>query len=445
MIKRLIYNRLSDIITNSSKAILLTGARQVGKTYIIRELGEKMFDNFIEINFIENSEIANYFKKPKSVDEILLRLSTLYGKQMVKGKTLIFFDEIQVCPDLVTSIKFLVDEGSYRYAMSGSLLGVELNDLRSQPVGYIDVIDMHPLDLKEFVQALGVGDDVINHLYKCFSENSPVDEFVHNRMMQLVRLYLLVGGMPAVVAKYLESNNLRLVTDEQQAILRLYKKDIAQYDPQRKLYLNEIFDLIPPELNEKNKRFILKSLNENMKFNRYENSFLWLKDAGVAIPTYNVEEPTLPLLLSRSRNLFKLFQNDVGLLAAQYASNIQLKILNGEDQINYGSIYENFVAQELTCHGFPTYYFNSKKHGELDFVIEHNDAVLPIEVKSGKEYLRHRALVNIMDVRNYGLTSAIVLCNDNISVVDSITYYPIYMTMFINRKEPSDLIVDIGN
>lgn len=232
----------------------------------------------------------------------------------------------------------------------------------------------------------------------------------------------------------------------QQDIIRLYKRDIAQYDPGNKLYIEEIFNLIPPELNAKNKRFILKRLNENAKFERYQNSFLWLKNAGVALPVYNVEEPKIPLLLARLRNLFKLFQNDIGLLAAQYAEGIQLRIIKGDKNINFGSIYENAVAQELVAHGLEPYYYNNKKRGELDFVIELGNKILPIEVKSGKDYNTHRALSNIMECNEYELSEAIVFNNDNLRVENNIVYAPIYMMMFLKKSNtaPAYYKVDLS-
>ena len=220
----------------------------------------------------------------------------------------------------------------------------------------------------------------------------------------------------------------------QQDIIRLYKRDIAQYDLNNKLYIEEIFNLIPPELNAKNKRFILKRLNEHAKFERIEASFLWLTNAGVALPVYNVEEPKMPLLLARSRNLFKLFQSDIGLLACQYAEGIQLRIIKGDKSINFGSIYENAVAQELVAHDIVPYYYNNKKRGELDFVVELDSKVLPIEVKSGKDYETHRALSNIMDCGEYDLPKAIVFNNDNLQVVGKIVYAPIYMVMFLEKN-----------
>lgn len=433
MIKRKISHFISDYYKNNRNALLITGARQIGKTFSIREFG-RSFKTFVEINFVETPEAIEIFKGAKSSNDILLRLSALTTTPLIKGETLIFFDEVQKCPEIVTAIKFLVDEGSYRYILSGSLLGVELKDLRSEPVGYMGIKDMYPIDFEEFISYIGINENIISTLRQAWEQRTPVDQLIHTKMMELFRLYLIVGGMPAVVSKYLKTNNLQEVMTIQQDIIRLYRRDIAQYDPNNKLYIEEIFNLIPPELNAKNKRFILKRLNENAKFERYQNSFLWLTNAGVALPVYNVEEPKTPLLLARSRNLFKLFQNDIGLLAAQYAEGIQLRIIKGDKDINYGSIYENAVAQEFAAHGITPYYYNNKKRGELDFVIELNGRVVPIEVKSGKDYEVHRALSNIMDCGEYDLPEAIILTNDNLQVVNKFIYAPIYMTMFIERN-----------
>lgn len=432
MLKRKIDNYIRNYYETTRNALLITGARQIGKTYSIRQFG-KTFKSFIEINFIESPAAVELFKGATSSGDILLRLSAMTSVPLIKGDTLIFFDEVQECPEIVTAIKFLVDEGSYRYILSGSLLGVELKDLRSEPVGYMGVKDMYPLDFEEFISCVGINDTVIGALREAWTHRRAVDEFVHGKIMELFRLYLVVGGMPAVVSGYIESNNLQEVMTIQRDIIRLYKRDIAKYDPDNKLYIEEIFDLIPSELNAKNKRFILKRLNEHAKFDRVENSFLWLKNAGVALPVYNVEEPKLPLVLSRSRNLFKLFQSDVGLLACQYAEGIQLRVINGDKNINFGSIYENAVAQELVAHEIVPCYYNNKKRGELDFVVELNGAVLPIEVKSGKDYATHRALSNIMDCDQYDLPEAVVFNNDNLRVAGKIVYAPVYMAMFLEK------------
>ena len=423
--------------------MLITGARQTGKSFSIRHFGATHFESLIEINFVDMPEAVKVVSEAKSSKDILLRLSALTNQPLIEGKTLDFLDEVQECPEIVTAIKFLVEEGSYRYTLSGSLLGIELNDLRSEPVGYLEIKEMFPLDIEEFFAALGVNQMVMDEVKEAWELKRPVDSFVHDKLMELFRLYLIVGGMPAVVQKYLDTNNLQEVLAEQQAIFHLYKRDIAKYDRNHKLYIEEIFDLIPSELNAKNKRFVLKNLNENLKFSRYENSFIWLKDAGVALPVYNVEEPVVPLKLSRSRNLFKLFQNDVGLLACQYAEGIQLQLLTDAKSINYGSIYENAVAQELHAHGFDLYYFNSKKQGELDFVVEKGGKTYPIEVKSGKDYQRHNALSNVMANEDYQIPQAYVFSNGNVSQEGRVLYLPIYMTAFLEKQTPIDVVYKV--
>ena len=443
MINRKAYHFLRDFFTNEKRALLVTGARQVGKTFTVRKIGKEIFEQVVEINFIEQPDAVELFSHPKSAEEILMRISAFTSKKLIPGKTLIFFDEVQECDEMVTAIKFLVDEGSYRYVMSGSLLGVELKDLRSVPVGYMGELEMYPLDLEEFARAVGIGDEVLEHLKDCYEGQKPVDEFIHKRMVELVRLYMIVGGMPAAVQKYLDTNNLRNVLNEQRDIIRTYKRDITKYEKEHKLQIEEIYNLIPSELNAKNKRFILKELGEKARFARYESGFLWLKDAGVALPTYNVEAPTMPLLLNKQRNLFKLFLNDVGLLAAMYGGDIQVRLLNNLN-VNYGAAFENLVAQELYAHGFAIdhdlFYFNSKKQGELDFVVEYQGEVLPIEVKSGKDYERHRALSNIIDNEEYAIPKAFVFCQENTQIKGRLVYPPIYMIMFLQNEKNDDLI-----
>lgn len=443
---RMIENRIQSFFEKiPNQALMITGARQVGKTYVIRKYAREHFEYVIEINFIENQDAIGLFENAKSSDDILLRISTLTDVPLEKGRTLIFFDEIQECKEMVTAIKFLVEEGSFRYILSGSLLGVELKDIRSVPVGYMTVMEMYPMDFFEFCRANKVSEKVMEHLKECFTHRLPVDQMIHDKMMSLFQLYLIIGGMPAVVDTYIRTNNIRTVMEIQKGIIYSYIRDIAKYDPEERLYLKDIFELIPSELNAKNKRFILKSLNENFKFSRYEHSFIWLKEAGVALPAYCAQEPVSPLVLSRSTNLFKLFASDVGLLASMYANGLQIKILQGEKDINFGAVYENATAQELKAHGFDLYYFQSKKQGELDFVIEQNGNIIPIEVKSGKTYARHRALDQVLNCGQYGISEAIVFCNENVQVKDGrIFYCPIYMVGFLQREaEQEELLYSI--
>ena len=441
MLKRKISDYLESYFTpNRREALLITGARQVGKSYAIREFGKSHYSSFIEINLLEDSIARTSISKASNSKDLLLRISAIASQPLIKGKTLIFFDEVQVVPEIVTAIKFLVEEGSYQYVLSGSLLGIGLKGISSMPVGYLTVKEMYPLNLEEFYRACGISDNIFSVLEEAFKAEREIDSIIHRKLMELFRLYLIVGGMPAVVQTYLDTNDIKKVVNKQREILSMYVEDISQYDINNKLYIKDIFNLIPAELNNPNKRFILKNLNENTKFSRLEDSFIWIREAGVAIGVYNIEEPKLPLELAKLRNLFKLFSNDVGLLACQYAAGIQLRILNNDIDINYGSIYENAVAEELYSHGLKLYYFNSKKQGELDFVIKLDDKLLPIEVKSGKNYLRHNALKNVIENKDYEIEKAYVLYNENIKRVGNIVYLPIYLMMFIKNREIENLI-----
>ncbi len=433
MLTRTVDRILIDHFKISKTALLIEGARQIGKTFSIRQFGKK-FKTYIEINFIEQPEAISLFKDLSNTKDLLARLSLFTKQKLIKRDTLIFFDEVQICPEVITYIKFLVDEGSYNYILSGSLLGIEINDLRSVPVGYLTIKRMFPLTFREFALNLGLNSSILENLETSFKEKKPVDDFIHKKMMELFRVYLVVGGMPAAVNRYIETNNLNEVIDIQNQIVNLYKKDITQYDKNNKLAIAQIFELIAPQLNSQNKRFIIKDIKSGVKFDRYENSFLWLKDAGVALPVYNVETPKIPLKLSKSRSLFKLFMSDVGLLASEYSQGIQLKIISGDDKLNYGAIFENYIAQELTACEHDLYYYNNKKRGELDFLIEYDGEVLPIEVKSGKDYKVHRALSNIMDCGEFNLNRALIFNKSNLKVEGKLTYAPIYMAMFLKQE-----------
>ena len=441
MLNRHIDSVIERHFATTNKALLLSGARQVGKTYAIRRYAKQAGLDLVELNFLLQPETKRIPEGAANVQELLLRISAYANRPLEPGKTLIFFDEVEEYADILTWVKALVDEGRFKYALSGSLLGLELKNVRSEPVGYMSEFQMYPLDFEEFIRNVGVTDEVLASVHEAWKQHKPVDAYIHEKLIRLFNLYLIVGGMPAAVQTYVDTNDLQRVLLEQQAILTLYSKDIARYDPDDKLYINDIFELIPSELNAKNKRFILKDLNEHLKFSRHENSFVWLRDADMALPAYNVEEPRVPLKLNELRNLFKLFQNDVGLLASQYVGGIQLKILQGDVNINYGAIYENAVAQELHAHGWKLRYFNSKKQGEVDFVLEQDDEIIPLEVKSGKDYQRHVALSNVMKNKEYGISRAIVLSNDNLSESDNVLYAPIYMTMFLYHQDPHGPIV----
>ncbi len=436
MLHRKIEKTIIDWLKKEKKALLIDGARQVGKTYIIRKVLEKNHYDYIEFNLIETPEMVGLLTNCETVDDMITNLSLFSNKPFVKGKTVIFFDEIQEFKELATKIKFWVDEGSFRYIFSGSLLGVELKNIKSAPVGYLKTVTMYPMDFEEFLQIYNFTDELKESLYASFVEHKPVNEEVHNRMMKIFNTYLNVGGMPSAVKRFNETKSLEDVISEHEDIVVQYKKDFTRYEKEdKKPYLTQIYDLIPAELNAQNKRFNFADLKKGLRYERSEDNFVWLSSAGVALPTYNTSAPTVPLLLNEKSSLFKLFLSDVGMLTSLYGRATKMKLLSNDQNINYGAIYENVVAQELKAHGFKLYYFNSKKTGEVDFVIEYNGKVMPIEVKSGKDYRKHSALINVIDTPNYSIDEAIVLSNYNVSVSGKITYYPIYMLMFIRNDE----------
>ena len=436
MLNRKVYSVLKEWDkSNLKQAILLTGARQVGKTYIIREFLKRERKQYVEFNLFENDLAKEAFETSKTADEFLLKISSLTKTPLIKNETIIFIDEVQFAKEIVTKIKFLVEEGSYKYIFSGSLLGVELKHVSSIPVGYMDIVEMYPLSFEEFALANKVSDNVMKYLERCYTNKEKVDDIIHEQMIKLFNLYIVIGGFPEAVVQYLESNNLRNVYKVHDTIDKGYRMDISKYDQEHSLLIKDIYDLIPSELNHTNKRFILKNLNEKARFYQYEESFVWLVDSNVGLFTYNVDNPVYPLLASKERTLFKLFLCDVGLLTHKLFGDNVIKLLNNEKDINYGALYESVVAQELKAKNIELFYYNNKKQGEVDFIIERGTKIVPIEVKSGKDYKRHVALDNMLSNASFDINEAYTLCNSNLQVVGNRIYLPIYMIMFFDRKE----------
>ncbi len=437
MLKRKVERDIMNWIADGRKALLVYGVRQAGKTFIIRECLKRSGRDYVEFNLIRQPDIVAVLESSKDVNDLILKLSLYSESKIIPGKTILFFDEIQKFKEIVTKIKFLVEDGRFQYILSGSLLGVEIVNLKSAPVGYLKSIMMYPLDFEEFLQVFEVSDAVLEQLETCFLQRKPVDEMIHRKLLDLFHLYLIIGGMPAAVEKYRVSEDINEVIDEHLSIIEQYKLDFTQYEEEnRKLVLTRIYELIPAELNEKNKRFMVADIKKNLRFDRIQDSFMWLYKAGVALPVFNVTEPCIPLLLNEKSSLFKLFLSDVGLLTTIYGKTTKLKIVNQEADINKGAIYENVIAQELNAHGFPLYFYNNKKKGELDFVVEYQENVLPIEVKSGKSYERHSALCQAMATEEYHMEEAFIFMNDNVKQTGQFCYLPVYMIMFLKQEEP---------
>ncbi len=446
MLYRKAYDKLLAWKTQSKKkALCIIGARQIGKTTLIRQFGQDQYECFVEINFLTDKDAEKIFAGNLDANTLITNLTAYTRKPMYPGKTLILLDEIQACPEARTAIKFLVEDGRFDYIESGSLLGVKYKEIRSYPVGFEELYYMYPMDLVEYLWANGVQHSTIDYLRECYLTGSPVTEAIHQTMCKLFYSYIVVGGMPDVVQTYVNTHDIAQVIDRQNEILELYRLDIGQYaEGSEKIKVRAIFDSIPSQLDDKKRRFVLSALDPNGRQLRYADSFNWLADAGVALPCYNVDEPQPPLRLNEKHNLFKLFMADTGLLCAACMENVQFGILNGDLQINMGSILENMIAQQLKANGFHLNYYEGKKTGEIDFVIQNGMGVDLIEVKSGNDFKSHPSLDKLYRVDNWKFNRGTVLCKGNVDTNGTIQYYPWYMVMFITAfQAPKEMKYEV--
>ena len=438
MLFRKIEAQIEDHLKSDSRAIMLIdGARQVGKTYIIRHVGQKLFENYIELNLVEDYVGARLFANAKTVEDFYLAVSMLAGDRMKeKETTLIFIDEIQAYPHLLTLLKFLAQDDRFTYIASGSLLGVTLAQTTSIPMGSIRMVRMFPLDFEEFLYANGMNALVVSSLRKKYERQESLDEATHAKVLDMFRKYLLVGGMPDAVNAFVAEKNIQRVRQIQSEIYAYYAADASKYDDGRKLKIRRIYDLIPSNLENKKKRVVAQSI-ENKRgktFADYQDEFDYLISAGIALSVQAISTPVFPLIQSSGKNLLKLYLNDVGILSGiLYGNNIQA-ILSDEESINLGSVYECVVASELIAHGHKLFYYDNRTKGEVDFLIDDYDSLsaVPIEVKSGKDYTVHSALNAFVSNEDYHVKKAIVLSNEReIATKNKITYLPIYDIMFL--------------
>ena len=447
MLKRKAYDRLLEWKNqDNKKALCIVGARQVGKTTLIREFARENYENFIEINFYEEPDAVKIFSGNLDAETIITNLTAYTRKPMEAHKTLVLFDEIQKYPNIRTAMKFLVADGRFDYIESGSLLGENFKEVVSFPVGFEEVYRMYPMDFEEFLWANGVQQSTFGYLKKAFNTTTPVSDSVHETLKKLFYAYIVVGGMPEAVQIYVNTHDIARVIFFQKEIITQYSHDVSQYVESNsdKQKIKAIYEAIPSQLNDKNRRFYVNALDKYAKLNRYENSFKWLSDAGVALPCYNVTVPQPPLKLNEKHSLFKLFMGDIGLLCASCMENIQFSILNGDLEINKGSILENVMAQQLQSNGLDLYYYDSSKLGEVDFVVQSGTGVELLEIKSGKDYRKHKALNNVLSVSEWKFSKATVLCKDNIQAESDIIYLPWYMIMFIKPSQlPKEMIYEV--
>lgn len=439
MLKRKISNKIEEYLkSDSKKMMIIDGARQIGKSFIIRHIGQDMFENFIEVNMEEDKLNDRLFADATSVEKFYIALSSFAGEKMKEREnTLIFIDEIQAYPHLLTLVKFLMSDNRFRYIASGSLLGVTLRKTQSIPIGSIERVHMYPLDFEEFLWANNVGEIAIAEMLNCFEKDVSLTEGLHDRMMTLFRYYLIVGGLPEAVDTFVNEKNIVLVRNIHREIIDLYSNDAAKYENEssRKLKIQRIYKMIPSSLENTKKRIVVKDIDgvKGKRTSDYQNEFDYLVSSGIALEVDAISKPSFPLIQNAGKNLLKLYLNDVGLYTSLLYQNNIKPILDDVESINLGNVYENVVAQELKSHSHNLYYYDNKKIGEVDFLVDdyENLTAMPIEVKSGKDYHNHKALNKFMNVEEYNIKKSIVLSNERqICRKDNILYLPIYFVMF---------------
>lgn len=448
MLERKYTQRLEQFLREeTNKILLVNGARQVGKSYLIRFVGKKLFKHFVEINLKEDKEGEQVFADVHTPNDLYIRLSNYYSTPLGdKSDTLIFLDEIQSYPHLLTMLKFLNQESRYRFIASGSQLGIALSQTPSVPLGSVTIDHMCPLDFEEFLWATGVGKEWIQNVRDKYVRRETLDENLHNILLKRFQYYLLIGGMPEAVNRYLDDRNMVRVRETHRDIHNLYRIDASQYDEEHKLMIRRIYDLIPSNLENKKKRIVYKDIENKTgkRFSDYADEFEYLTNSGIALEVSAISNPRFPLAESEQKRLVKLYLNDVGLLTnLLFELNVNA-VLQDIRSINLGTVYESVVAQELAAHGFKLHYFDNKQKGEVDFLIDDYNRlkVLPIEVKSGKDYTQHSALTKFLDTPDYGIDQAIVFSNERtISKKGGITYLPIYFCMFLQNHQPNETVI----
>lgn len=416
--------------------LLVKGARQVGKTFIIEQFAKENYDNYIYINFELMPSLKTIFDGDLDFKSLRLGLEANFpGVKIERGKTLLFLDEISVCPNARVALKTFAMDGTLDVIASGSLLGLFYKDVTSYPVGYERPLELFPMDFEEFLWAVGISDDVIKASRQSFTEMTTLVESVSNKLSDLFRQYMLVGGMPAVVKTYIESASLNAAREVQRALIDNYKNDVVKYastvDKQKIL---KVFDNIPMQLAKKNKKFMWNDIDIEDKTaseRRYGSALAWLKDAGIINFCYNLSEPAAPLNSSRRVDAYKVYMRDTGLLMAMLEPGMAKAVLSGDDLVDEGGITENVVAGELAAHGYDLAYFERRSELEIDFVLNIAGKVAAVEVKSGK-HTQAKSLRSIMN--NYKSVQRYIKLEKDSPVqkdADGLEHYPLFMGMWI--------------
>lgn len=440
MIKRKMYKYLINWKQKKDKsALIIKGARQVGKSYLVREFGRNEYEGYIEINFLKNPLYKNIFKGDLSAEEIFKRLSAyIPNLKIIPFKTLLFLDEIQVCAEARTAVKFLVEDGSVDVISSGSLLGLSyledddknVTEPTSLPVGYEEQITMYSLDFEEFLWAKGYNDDAIAYLKDFYISNKEVSKELNDKYLELFREFMIVGGMPEVVQTFIDTNNFQEASKIQGKILADYQDDISKHAKgQEKIKVRQCYDSIPKQLAKEYKKFQYSVVEKGKTSKKYGGSIKWLCDSSLVNKCSNVNEAYIPLLAYEMDDQFKLYLNDTGLLLYLYGPETKLAILNNTLKGNAkGGIYENIISELLLKRGYKLYYYKTQNSSmEIEFVIEKNGEVIPIELKAGND---STPSLNSF-INKYHPKVSYKFVNGNVGFLDGKKTLPHYMVMFI--------------
>ena len=433
MLKRKIYNKLLAWKgkKDNKGCLLLKGARQVGKSFIVDYFAKENYQSYIKINFIETPKLKEIFNGELTSSEILKRISlSLADIKFIKGSTLIFLDEIQECQEARTALKFLANNDVFDVIASGSLLGISYKEVSSIPVGYETHLMMYPLDFEEFLWGVGYDKQAILNLKSFFDNKEIIPQVIHENMLKLIREYIAVGGMPAVVNTYLASKNFSEVHNEQQKILDSYFDDISKYaSTTEKPKVKNCYLAIPKELAKENKKFKFSTVEKKATARKYKNSIEWLRGSNLVNLCYNVSTLSFPLNAYEKLDMYKIYLNDIGLLIAMYGFEMKKAIVDDtlEGPIK-GGIYENLLSCMLIQLGYKLYYFrNDNGSTEIEFLISKETKIIPIEVKAKKG--RTLSLDKILSLNEipYGYKFSA----NNIGIIDKKITMPVYMAMFL--------------
>ena len=440
VMKRIIYNDLIEWKNKKvKKPLIIKGARQVGKTYIIREFAKNNYKNLVEINFERDHEFQELFKQTKTAHDLLQYFELTYMDIQFDNDTLLFLDEIQACGDAFTALKFLSEDFPCDIICSGSMLGVAVASSSSFPVGYVETWNMYPLTFLEFVDAMGVNPSIIDTIYQSIENNKPIPISIHEKFNQFFKDYIIIGGMPEVVQTYFQTKSYREALLIQRQIVDDYRNDMLKYaHGSERIKARECYDSIPLQLAKENKKFQYKLIKKGGNARYYESSLDWLKDSGLIIKTYRLKTPEIPLEINKEPNIFKVYMADTGLLVSQFDEAVIKAFISGNLEHFKGALYENVIAQILHSKKKDSYYFEPSQSQEIDFVIYYQGNVTPIEVKSSRNTVS-TSFHNF--IKTYKPSFAFKFSQKNIGEnSQNVCYYPLYTLEFVLNKEKPVLL-----